>query len=258
MTTRSDDTVPNTRSQKLCLWGGPAAMGLFIVGFVVVAGLVPPPSPADGATKIAAFYADHATRIRIGLVLTMIAGAATAPFVAGITVQMRRIEGEHSPLAYAQLGTGMLGILLFALPVMIMQAAAFRPDRDPNTILAIHDIGWIMLIGTYCCVVVQCLVVATCVFQDTSQRVYPRWLGYYNVWVALLFLPGSLLYFFKTGPFAWDGIFVWWIPLTAFFSWYIVMWLMTSKAVDRQGLEAAATVTSAAVVGPGGASVTAA
>ena len=119
-------------------------MLLFIVGFAIVAGLVPPPAPSDGAQKVARFYAEHADRIRAGLVLTMIAGALTAPFVAAITVQMRRIEGEFSPFAYTQLGTGMLGVLFFVLPVMIMQAAVFRTDRNPESILAIHDIAWIM------------------------------------------------------------------------------------------------------------------
>src|SRR5438093_12332468 len=134
-------------------------MLLFIVGFAIIAGLVPPPAPSDGAQKVARFYAEHADRIRAGLVLTMIAGALTAPFVAAITVQMRRIEGEFSPFAYTQLGTGMLGVLFFVLPVMIIQAAVFRTDRNPESILAIHDIAWIMLVGTYSCAVVQCLVV---------------------------------------------------------------------------------------------------
>lgn len=212
-------------------------MLLFIIGFVIIGGLVPPPAPSDGAQKIARFYAEDADRIRIGLVLTMIAGALTAPFVAALTVQMRRIEGEFSPLAYAQLGTGMLGVLLFALPAMILQAAVFRPDRNPETILAIHDIGWIMLIGTYSCVLVQCVVVGACVLKDSTERIYPRWLAYFNFWVALLFLPGSLLYFFKDGPFAWNGLFVWWIPLTVFFGWFIVMFVMTTKAINQQGRE---------------------
>jgi hypothetical protein len=223
----------NIRSQKLCLWGGPAAMILFIIGFVLVGGLVPPPAPSDNATKIARFYADNRTGIRAGLALTMVAGALTAPFVAVITLQMRRIEGEFSPFALTQFGTGMLGVLLFSLPVMIMQAAVFRPDRDPQIILAIHDIGWIMLIGTYCCVFVQCLAVGACIFSDAAERIYPRWLGYFNIWVALLFLPGSLLYFFKTGPFAWNGLFVWWIPLSVFFGWFVVMFVMTMKSLNR-------------------------
>jgi hypothetical protein len=228
------DNPPNITSQKLCLWGGPGAMLLFIIGFVVVGGLVPPPDPSDGAAEIARFYAANRTGIRAGLALTMVAGAVTAPFVAVITIQLRRIEGDVSPFAFTQLGTGMLGVLLFSLPVMIMQAALFRPERDPQIILAIHDIGWIMLVGTYSCVFVQCLAVGACILKDRAEDVYPRWLGYFNIWVAVLFLPGSLLYFFKDGPFAWNGLFVWWIPLSVFSGWFIVMFVMTIKSLNRQ------------------------
>jgi hypothetical protein len=223
-------------TQKWCLSSAMVAMVLFILGFVIIGGLVPPPSPNMDAQEVARFYAQDATRIRIGLAMTMVAGALTAPFVAAITVQMKRIEGPTSPLAYAQLGLGMLGVLLISLPVMIIQAAAFRPDRDPDITLAIHDIGWIMLVGTYCCVFVQCLVVGACILKDEREEVWPRWLAYFNFWVALMFLPGSLLYFFKTGPFAWDGIFVWWIPLTVFFGWFVVMFVMTMKTLQRQEL----------------------
>jgi hypothetical protein len=224
----------SVKVQKWCLWSAPLAMVVFTIGFVVIGGLVPPPSPNLDAQGVARFYQHNTTGIRIGLAMTMVAGALTGPFVAAVTVQMRRIEGPSSPLAFTQLGMGMLGVLLFALPVMVLQAAAFRPDRNPEVILAIHDIGWIMLIGTYSCVFVQCLVVGACILLDHAGSVWPRWLAYFNFWVALTFLPGSLLYFFKTGPFAWDGIFCWWIPLSAFFGWFVVMFVMTLKALNRQ------------------------
>jgi hypothetical protein len=83
-------------------------------------------------------------------------------------------------------------------------------------------------------VFVQCLAVGACILKDKAEDVYPRWLGYFNIWVAVLFLPGSLLYFFKDGPFAWNGLFVWWIPLSVFFGWFIVMFVMTIKSLNRQ------------------------
>jgi hypothetical protein len=224
----------NLRTQRICLWMGPAAMAIFVIGFVIVGGLLPPPSPSLSAAEVSRFYNENTNGIRLGLALTMIAGAVTAPFVAALTVQMRRIEGSESPLAFTQLGVGMLGVLLFALPVMILEAAVFRPSRDPEIMLAIHDIGWIMLVGTYSCVLVQCGVVGACILKDKAAVVWPRWLAYFNFWVGLMFLPGTLLYFFKSGPFAWNGLFVWWVPLSVFFGWFMVMFVMTMRAVRRQ------------------------
>ena len=74
----------NTRMQMWCLWCGPAAMILFFLGFWGIAGLVPPPSPDDSALEIQQMYVDDFDAIRIGLVITMIAGALTGPFAAAI------------------------------------------------------------------------------------------------------------------------------------------------------------------------------
>jgi len=136
------------RTQRICLWMAPLAMVLFTIGFVIIGGFLPPPSPSLSATEVVAFYGENTNGKRLGLAITMVAAAFTVPFVAALTVQMRRIEGPASPLAFTQLGVGTLGWVAFALPVMILEAAAFRVDRNPDALLAIHDIGWIMLVGT--------------------------------------------------------------------------------------------------------------
>jgi len=230
----------NTRSQLLCLWCGPLAMVVFMIGFWPLAGWLPPPSPDDSAATIQAMYADRSDLIRAGLVFVMIGGALTGPFCAAIAAQMRRIEGQYSPLSYTELGMGMLGVLLFTIPVFLMQTAAFRPDRDPELIQLINDAAWLPFIGAFTTAVIQNFAIAIVAFKDTEEKVFPRWLGYYNVWVALLFLPAALIYFFKTGPFAWDGVFCFWLPLTVFSSWFVVMFIVVRKAVLRQAAESVA------------------
>jgi hypothetical protein len=230
----------NTRMQMLCLWCGPAAMVLFGIGWWGLAGFVPPPSPNDSALEIQQVYVDNTDGIRAGLVLTMFAGTLTGIFAAAICVQMRRVEGRYTPLSYTELGMGMLGVLLFILTTMPMQVAAFRPeDTDPELLRTINDLGFIPFVGIFAPAFAQNIAIALVAFKDTEQRVFPRWLGYYNVWVALLFLPAVLLYFFKTGPFAWDGVFVWWVPLTIFSSWFIVMFVVLRKSIQRQRADGA-------------------
>lgn len=231
----------NTRMQMLCLWCGPIAIATFLVGFWFVAGLVPPPSPEDTPAEIQALYAEDTDLIRIGLVMTGLAGALTGVFAAAICTQMKRIEGTYSPLAYVELGMGMLGVLLFILPTFVMQALAFRPeDTDPELMRTINDIAWIPFIGVFMPAVVQNIAIGLCAFKDTDEKVMPRWLGYFNFWVALLFVPAALLYFFKTGPFAWDGIFVFWLPLTVFSIWFMVMFFVLRKSIKGQEAEEAA------------------
>ena len=73
-----------------------------------------------------------------------------------------------------------------------------------------------------------CFLIAVAVLtDDTGNPVYPRWVGYVNIWAGLLYIPGGIILFFKTGPFAWDGILGLYIPFIAFFLWILVMtWAM--------------------------------
>ena len=73
------------------------------------------------------------------------------------------------------------------------------------------------------------------IVSDNHERpVFARWLGYFNIWVAILFLPGGLITFFKSGPFAWNGLLAFWLPLTVFFLWYIVMFFALLKAIRQR------------------------
>jgi len=51
-----------------------------------------------------------------------------------------------------------------------------------------------------------------------------------------MFTPASFIVFFKDGPFAWNGVFVWWVPVTAFLVWFLPNFTMLLKAVDKDDL----------------------
>lgn len=221
----------SARIQLWCLWCGPAAIALFVGGLLVVAGLVPPPSPGDSALEIQQLYAGDTNAIRAGLAMAMIGASLTAPFVVVITCQMLRIEGRSAPLAYLQLGTGMLGVLIIAFPMMLMETAAFRPERDAELVQAINDTAWILLIGTLGPIMLQCGAIAIAAFRDEAGTVLPRWVGYFNILLALAFPPGLILFFVKSGPFAWNGLLAFWYPLSLFAVWFAVMFVVLRQAV---------------------------
>jgi hypothetical protein len=78
---------------------------------------------------------------------------------------------------------------------------------------------------------VACFGIA--VLIDRRERpIFPRWLGYYNLWVALMFTPGTFNVFFHDGPLAWNGIIAWYLPLAVFATWMIINPLYLSRAVD--------------------------
>lgn len=63
-----------------------------IVGMGPVAQLAPPPSPHISAAEIAAHFEQNATGILLGMFLVNIGVALSIALVAGISIQIRRIE----------------------------------------------------------------------------------------------------------------------------------------------------------------------
>jgi len=53
----------------------------------------------------------------------------------------------------------------------------------------------------------------------------------------LMFTPAIILPFFKSGPFAWNGLFVFWIPATVFVSLFVVNATCLIKAINSEARE---------------------
>jgi hypothetical protein len=230
----------NYRSQVACAWSGPLMTLGFFVGLWLIAHFIWPPSPELGPGEIAAFFQTDTVLKRLGLLIAMVSTGLLAPFYAVISVQMRRIEKVSLPLTYAQLVAGACTVVEIVLPMMLWQGIAYRPDRDPVVTQTLNDVAWLTFIGTTTTVLIQNLIIAVVIFQDTSERpVFPRWFGYFNVFCVLGIFPAGLVPFFKRGPLAWDGSIVWGIGVAAFFVWIIISAVLVHAAARRQRDEAA-------------------
>lgn len=228
----------NTKNQLICAWAGPVFLLLFFIGFWPISKFFPPHLPSASAAEIAAIYQQDTNMIRLGLLVMMIGSAFLAPFVAVISIQMKRIEGQFPVLAYTQLGSGALGVLILTIPIMVFTATAFRPERSAELTQLFNDLGWMMFVMPFGPAVIQSLAIGLAILSDKRpQPVFPRWLGFFNFWVAVLFLPSGLLTFYKLGPFAWNGLIAFWIPTIVFGAWFMVMFPMLLKAIKSQALE---------------------
>jgi hypothetical protein len=226
--------------QKACVWIAVVALVVVSAG-IFIAMAIPPPRPSDSAAQVAARYVHHHDRIRIGSFLTVSGAGFLVPFVAAIGWQMRRMAGNAAGLlAVAQIAAGTLGCFMFIVGPIFWMAAAFRPEaQSGGTLIALQDTGNIPFFGVGTWAMVQTLALAAGVLTDQRDRpVYPRWFGYLGVWVAVLFIPAPIDMFFKTGPFAYNGLFVFWLPGGAFFLWFgIAVWL-TLRAIDAEAAAA--------------------
>jgi hypothetical protein len=210
-----------------------AGIGLF------ASGLFPPISPAASPQAIAHFYQTDTTLLRAGLLLAFAAFGLWGPFVAAISTQLRRIPNLSPVLAKTQQVAGAASYVFLLMPLLIFSAAAFRPDRNPSVLQGMNDIGWFTLIMPIMPFIPQAMAIGVAVLQDNGpEPLFPRWFGYFNLWVAVLFVPGGLLTFFKTGPFDWRGMFALWIPFAVFTIWIVGLGYMLDRAIRREAREA--------------------
>lgn len=229
----------NARTQRLCVWATPVAFVLLCLA-LIVASWVPFPSPNHSAAYMGDYYRDHADSIRLGAVLLAAGAALLAPLAAVLAVQIKRIEGEFSPLAYLELGMGSASALAVSITAFFWWTAAFRPDRDPVVTQSWHDAGWLCFTAVIFIAMLQLGAVAVAIFTDKREKpLFPRWVGYFTVWAALLLLPSVMCLWFKTGPFAWSGIFTLYLAFVAVGAWFVVMIVQLLRVIKEQ--EAGAT-----------------
>jgi hypothetical protein len=216
------------QQQRVCIWAGIAFAPVFLIGFALVAGFIPPPSPSMTADEVAKMFSEERNRIRVGIWIATAAAPLLAFFVAALTHQIRRIAGSDLPLATAQTIAGSCLILEFLFPQLVWQTAAYRSERSPEMIQMLNDLAWLPYVGIVGTAMAQMAIVALVVFQDSRpEPVLPRWSAYLNIWAAVGVLPGSLVVFVHSGPLAWNGILAWYVLCISFFVWMVTMtWLM--------------------------------
>ena len=222
---------------KFLAWSGVVCVALFFGAFVV-AGFIPPLAPNSSAASIARFYQTHTTGIRIGSVLMLISGMFYATWTAVISAQMRRIPRVSTAAVYTQLCAGAFACLTFLVPAMLFMVTAFRPHRNPEITLTLNDMSYIFLIIPWPPFMAQMFAFSYSILMDKQARpLFPRWLGYLNIWWPLMISPSTLLPFFKTGPFDWRGLLVLWIPAIGFIGQFVAGGAMLVRAIDREADE---------------------
>ena len=207
-------------------WAGPVQCLLFCLAFVVFSKLWPNiPSPSASSQEIANFYWDNAVGMRIGTLLMYFAGAAFCIWGAGVTAIVSRTEKGIPVLTYAQLiflgSGGAIGAINFTL----WSVASFRPgELSPDVVRMLNDIGFFLLLWSGPIFSAWLVIVALSMFCDESeQAVFPSWMMYMTLLTAFLVLPGAMITFFHEGPFAFDGLFGFYLPVVSFFCWVVLM-----------------------------------
>ncbi|MCX2930046.1 hypothetical protein ORI20_07165 [Mycobacterium sp. CVI_P3] len=223
--------MSDKKIQLWCVYSAFIFIAAFLIGWVGLAGFVPPPSPNDTAAQIAHFYRDRLTPIRVGLVLSIVASALLLPWGGAICGQMLRIEGHRAPLTWAWIAAQGCVVIEFVYPCTFWLVAAFRTE-DEARVRTFNDLGWLPFLGIVCTGMFQMVALAVLTIRDgRADPVFPRWFAYFQLWCALGVGLTFGVFIFKSGPMAWNGAVGFWIPVTFYFIWVVVTTLVTARAI---------------------------
>lgn len=229
------ESTMELRVHRVLIWSGFGMLALWLGAFLFIAGFIPPSRPTAGPAAIVRLYDDNANAIKFGMVISMLGSALLVPYAVAISGQLKRIDGARA-LADVQMVSCALLSLEFITPIGVWMATSFRFDgRSAELTESMHDLGWILFMTVIWSLWVQLIAIGVAILIDRRPvPILPRWLGYLNLWVALLILPAGAVLFFKSGPMAWNGVVGLYLPLTAFVIWIAAMTVTVHRNLSSQ------------------------
>jgi hypothetical protein len=225
----------NPSIQRFCACSGLVFIVLFMIAMMFVIPFIPPIAPTLSSAEIAQLFRDHSLGIRAASALMMYTCVFGWVWSASVATWTARMEGSMPVLSVAQVICGVFSFGGAYFVVIAWCSAVFRPNRPEELVYLMSDQGWFWIVLMGSCAVMQMILIGLAVLNDQSrQPVFPRWVGYFNIWVGVLQIPGVTVPFFKQGPFAWDGLLAFWVPLSTFSGWIFVTTWALLHAIRRE------------------------
>ena len=132
-----------TTGERIIFWALPAVAIIWIAAFFLFPGFLPPMSPEWPAQRVAAFYADHTSRVRYSMILFNWFCVALIPILMLIVERMRGMAHRTPILRYCVIGVAGAAPIAFLTATIFWLLAAFRPHRAPALTQLYNDLAWI-------------------------------------------------------------------------------------------------------------------
>ncbi len=224
------------RDVWLMTWFFPAWYAVFGVIICLLTRVTPPPRPDVSAAEKVAFFTQHGLTIQIGFTLLLILLGGAAMTNGLVAYQMKRMS-VGSVFAYGYLGGMSVGALPgYLLVTVCFLTAAFRPDRDPELISLLYDLGMLSYNGSLGCFSVAYLVLAIAILYDRNE-IFPKWFAYVSIWQIITEVIATQMFVFPSGPFAWNGSIAFWWAVVVFSVWLGALIVLLRQAAARESAD---------------------
>jgi hypothetical protein len=231
----------NYKAQYYCIWVGLLGGTVIGIGQIILMHFMPPLNPSLSAAVVASYFRVHQTAILTGAICLQMGYAGVIFFAMPLAQLIGKIEAPSRLWTHTFLvGTAIAYIASF-FAYAFWSATAFRTDRPDDLILLLNDLTCFEYVSIVSPALIQFGAMAFAVLGDRSPNpIFPRWIGYLNLWTAIGSMPSGFVGYFHSGPFAWSGIVGFWIPVGTFFVWLFVVFIYTERALRRLIKEEAA------------------
>lgn len=229
----------NFTTWRWCNWAG----AVFALGYISTWGYLgfnlPPFVPAIELDSLYQHYVENNTRIKIAFVLSVFFMPIYFVWSSLVSRVMQVIEGTNGPLSVVEQMGGATTVITGCIAGVCWLSAGFRVDeRTPEIVRALHDFGWMYFDTTFMVTSLQMIAMAVVFLMDKRDKpLIPRWLCWYTLFIAFIFIPLLLLPFMFSGPFAWSGLFNFWVALGGWFVWVLLMVIYLNNAISRLAQE---------------------
>jgi len=224
---------------KLLAWTGP----IFFIGFFCMWGLLadnfPPMAANTSPQDMWQHYKDLRIPIMVGMSVCMVLGSCYMTFGAAVSRVMRRIEGPEGMLSNLE----MMGATITYCPIVvacgIWLVTAMQIDvLSPDMVQTAYYVAWMIIDLAYMVTSWQIIAAAVVFLRDKREKkLVPSWVSWWGFVTVASFFPVSLIPFFKTGPFAFNGLFNFWVASPTWYVWIVSMSFFIIKAVRRIEIE---------------------
>jgi len=227
----------NIRSQKIGLWCTLIFAALTALGWLGIAHFYAP-VPADiglDATKVW-FTETYHWRTIIGCTIFYIAAGLLTPGSIQFGIMLAKIEGRW-PLWSITAGVcGVFISLIIFLNSCAWIVAAYRVETGADVVQSCYDWSWFAFLLGWIYLAIE--MIATAVVELMDQRevpMVPRWFTWLTLVGAATLITAAGPAFFKSGPFAYHGLFGFYLPMVVWGTYLVGTAVFMLKELDRSG-----------------------
>jgi hypothetical protein len=110
----------------------------------------------------------------------------------------------------------------FILLAVCWLTAVFRPDRPPEEMHLLYDLGMLSFNGSLGCFTAAYTALAVAILYDKS-KIFPKWFAYVQLWQVVTEVLACLMFVYHSGVYSWNGATTFWVAVAVFGSWVVCL-----------------------------------